>query len=318
MKKIQLGDSYRNICGIVVRNNREKVYEAYQNGYGENDTVHIFSVTKSIISLLFGIAIDRGSIRDVNERVLDFFPDYKVEKGEDTVQDVTIKDMLTMTAPYKSDTEDYPGYFMSKDWVKAALDLLGGTEQSGKFRYAPVIGPDILSGILVRATGYQVLDFADKFLFSPLGIRVDKNIIFQSEQEQLAFYNERKVKGWVAGPSGVNTAGWGLNLTAADMAKIGQLYLNQGIFENKQIVSEQWIRESTRIHSHSGELGLSYGYLWWILDGEDAVYAAVGDGGNVIYVNQKKNLVISIASLFVPDAGDSMELITNVLEPQFD
>lgn len=223
MKKIQLGDSYRNICGIVVQKNGEKVYETYQNGYSENDTVHIFSVTKSIISLLLGIAIDQGNIRSVSEKVLDFFPDYKVEEDEDTVQNVTIKDMLTMTAPYKSKMDDYPNYFMSADW--------------------------------------------------------------------------------------------GLNLTAVDMAKIGQLYLNCGAYETKQIVSEQWIRESTKIHSCSEELGLSYGYLWWILDGEKPVYAAVGDGGNVIYVNQEKNIVVSIAALLVPDAGDSIELIKNVLEP---
>lgn len=94
-----------------------------------------------------------------------------------------------------------------------------------------------------------------------------------------------ETSGWAADPMGVNTAGWGLMLSSMDMAKIGLLYLNYGIWNNIQIVSEKWINESTKEHSRWEIQNLSYGYLWWIhKDG----FAAMGDGGNTIYVNTKK------------------------------
>jgi CubicO group peptidase (beta-lactamase class C family) len=97
------------------------------------------------------------------------------------------------------------------------------------------------------------------------------------------------------------------------MAKIGQLYLNGGAWGGRQIVSADWIKESTEVHSHWDELKLSYGYLWWIVD--ENSYAAMGDGGNVIYVNPAKKLVVAIASLFMPRAKDRIELIKAYIEP---
>ena len=124
--------------------------------------------------------------------------------------------------------------------------MLGGKGRIGEFRYAPVIGPDILSGILVKVTGQSVLEFAKEHLFSPLEIDVESNIIFQSEDEQKEYYHAKNVNGWVADPNDVNTAGWGLNLKAADMAKLGQLYLNGGVRNGRQLISKDWIKESTR------------------------------------------------------------------------
>ncbi len=220
-----------------------------------------------------------------------------------------------MTAPYKYKFNPYIKYFTSDNWVKFSLDLLGGTGRVGKFRYTPLIGPDIMSGILGKVTGKSVICFAQENLFAPLGIVVEKNIIFQSKEEQLAFNQSTNISGWVADPMGVNTAGWGLTLSPMDMAKIGQLYLNHGIWNRRQIVSEKWINESTREHSRWEAQNLSYGYLWWIFkDG----FAAMGDGGNTIYVNTKKNMVISIASLFRPKVKDTIALILEYIEPIFD
>ena len=221
-----------------------------------------------------------------------------------------------MTAPYKHKSEYYTEYFSSDNWVKASLDLLGGRGKIGEFRYTPIIGPDILSGILVKATGQSVLDFATEHLFSPLGITVGSNVIFHNKEEQLAFYEAKHVKGWVADSAGINTAGWGLNLTPMDMAKIGQLYLDGGVWLGKQIVSTGGINESTKEHSRSGKL--SYGYLWWIIDDKEQSYAAIGDGGNVIYVNAKKEIVVSIASLYMQNAKDRIQLIKKYIEPVFE
>lgn len=92
-----------------------------------------------------------------------------------------------MTAPYKYKFNPYIKYFTSDNWVKFSLDLLGGKGQIGKFRYAPLIGSDIMSGILGKVTGQSVINFAQENLFAPLGIVVEKNIIFHSKEEQLAF-----------------------------------------------------------------------------------------------------------------------------------
>ena len=306
---------YCNIAGIIVQKSGQKLYESYFNGYAADTAFHVFSVTKSIVSALIGISIHKGYIRSIDQKVLDFFPDYTLKRGEKTAQHVTIRDMLTMTTPYKYKSAPYTKYFSSESWVKSALDLLGGKGEIGQFRYAPLIGPDILSGILVNATGQSVLDLTYENLFSPMGIDVTQNVVFHDKEEQLSIMKDYHENGWVADPQGINTAGWGLFITPADMAKIGQLYLNCGTWNGKQLIPSEWIDESTTEHSRWDELKLSYGYLWWVFDGDS--YAAIGDGGNVIYVNRAKNLVIAIASLFKPRVKDRIELVKKHIEPVF-
>ncbi len=309
----KINSEYGNTTGIVILKDGVVSYEKYFKGCTANSRVHVYSVTKSVISILIGIALDKGYIKNIDEKVLDYFPEYKVKRGERKIQSITLRNMLTMTAPYKYRFfPPYIKYFTSSDWVKFSLDLLGGHGKTEVFRYAPLIGPDILSGILVKATGKSVLDFGAVNLFEPLGIKVENNLLFQSKEEQLAFNRSMDISGWVTDPMGIHAAGWGLTLTPMDMAKIGQLYLDGGMWEGKRIISSKWIEDSTIEHSRWKKENLSYGYLWWV--NEDG-YAAMGDGGNIIYVNKKKKLVISIAALFVPKAGDRIELIKKFIEP---
>lgn len=308
-------NDYSNITGVLVQKNGSKVYEQYFNGYTPEDAVHIFSVTKSVFSALIGIAIEKGYIKSVEQKVLDFFPDYTIPEGEHTIQDITIRHLLTMTAPYKYTQEPYQEYFTSEDWVTAALDLLGG-EYTGEFLYAAIIGTHILSGILANATDTSTLDFANENLFIPLGIHVPHNVFLRSEEEHNTVMNTKGTCGWVADPQGRNPASWGLFLTPEEMAKIGQLYCNGGIWNNEQIVPASWVAESTKEHSRWGDL--SYGYLWWVIDENEHIYAAMGDGGNVIYINEKKGLVVSIASLFLPNVTDRICLIQEHIEPLFE
>jgi len=308
---------YGNIAGIIVFKDDNAVYESYFNQCSENEPIHVFSVTKSIISMLFGIAIDKGYIKNLDEKVIDFFPNYQTRKREKTIQHVTIRNLLTMTAPYKYRFNPYPKYFSSDDWVISSLDLLGGNGKIGNFKYAPVIGIDILSGILVNATGKSVLEFAQDNLFYPLGISVEKNIYFQNKEEQLDFYKSKGANGWVADPNGTNTAGWGLSLTTMDMAKLGQLYLNEGHWNGRQVISDQWIFESTQVQSVWKARHLKYGYLWWVIDEAEHSYAALGDGGNAIYVNPKYRIVVAVSSLFVPRVKDRVDFIKREIEPIF-
>ncbi len=313
----RINSDYSNIAGIIAQKSGIKLYENYYNGYTANNAIHVASVTKSVISVLVGIAIDNGYIKSVDQKVLDFFPNHTVKTGEKTIQSITIKNLLTMTAPYKYKIEPYEKFFTSPNPIQYALDLLGGDGAVGEFNYSAIGGTHILSGILVRATERSVLDFATENLFSPLGINVPHNVVLRSKEEHFAVMNDRNTNGWAVDPQGINTASWGLFLTPADMGKIGELYLNGGMWDGKQIVSSGWIAESIREHSRCVQWGnLDYGYLWWIIDRDS--YAAFGDGGNVIYVNTKKKIVVSIASFFMPDAKDRVELIKEYIEPMIE
>lgn len=304
---------YGNTAGLAVAKKGELVYETYFNGCSENSFIHVFSVTKSVISALMGIALKQGLIKSLDQPVVEFFPEYQVK--DKRVEDITLRHLLTMTAPYKHQENPYPSYFTSADWVEFSLDMLGGDGQLGEFEYAPLIGPDILSGILEKATGQSVLDFARTHLFDPMAISVEGPITFRDQQEQMAFYQSTTTSGWVAGPNGVNTAGWGLTLTTKDLLKIGQLYLAGGIWQGQQLIPKEWISESTQAHSCWQEMNLDYGYLWWVLG--DGSFAALGDGGNTLYVNPQNQLVVAISGLFVPESEDRIGLIKTEIEPLF-
>lgn len=105
-------------------------------------------------------------------------------------------------------------------------------------------------------------------------------------------------------------------MTPEDMTKIGQLYLDGGRWQGKQLVPADWIANSTKESSRWDKL--LYGYLWWIIDDQAHSFAALGDGGNAIYVNNENGMVIAIASLLVPDARDRIELIKTMIEPAFE
>ncbi len=311
-----INSDYANVAGIIVQKNGIKVYEKYFNGYTTDNTVHVCSVTKSVLSVLIGIAIDQGHIDSLDQKVLTFFPDYMVKDDEKTIQTITLKHLMTMTAPYKYKTEPYELFFTSQNPIQDALDLLGGKGIIGEFNYSAIGGTHILAGILAQATGQSILHFAEKYLFTPMGIRVPHNLLLQSEEEHLAVMNDKTTRGWVVDPQGINTGSWGLFLTPEDMAKIGQLYLDGGRWQGKQLISADWIAESTKQQSRWDTL--SYGYLWWIIDDQTHSVAALGDGGNVIYINNKNGMVIAIASLFMPDARDRIELIKTTIEPAFE
>lgn len=307
---------YNNITGIVIQKDGETRYENYYHGFSADNATHVFSVTKSVFSALIGIAIEQGYIKSVDERVLAFFPDYRVLPNEKTIQNITIQHLLTMTAPYKYETEPYVQFFTSRNPIQDALDLLGGDKRIGAFNYSAIGGTHILSGILARATGQSVLDFAQEHLFAPLGIQVSQSIVIKSEEEHVAVMNDPNTRGWVVDPQGHNMASWGLFLTPQEMGKIGQLYLDGGVWAGEQIVPAGWVAESTREHSRCPDWGkLPYGYLWWVIDSNR--FAALGDGGNVIYVNTKKRMVVSIASFMAPDVKDRIKWITTEIEPLF-
>lgn len=278
------------------------------------------SATKSIVSLLVGIAVDQGKIGSVDERVLSYFPEYKVKRGEKTIQDVTIKHLLTMRAPYKGKGDPWTKVCISEDWTGSSLDFLGGKKGiTDEFEYRTVC-LHILSGILYRATGMLTVDFANKYLFEPIGIARHENFYAKTAEEHKRFTLEKTPKGnvWFADPEGIGTPGYGLCMSAGDMSKIGQLCLQKGIWEGKRIVSDKWIDDMTRPRKVESEYfrGMEYGYLWWIIHPERNIYAAIGNSGNVIYVDPENNLTVAVSSFFKPTVFDRVDFIEDVIVPE--
>lgn len=311
-----------NICEIAAMRNGRLLYSDCWHGFNPTDTLHIMSVTKSVVSLLIGIALDHGLIHNVNQAVLDFFPDYTIKRGEKTIQHVTLKHLLTMTAPYKYKHEPWTKVCTSGDWTKAALDLLGGrTGITGEFKYS-TLGVHILTGIISKTSGMKTVVFANKYLFEPLGISPYSTFEAMTAEEHKEFIMSKEPKKsiWFTDPQGVSTAGYGLCLSAMDMAKLGQLCLDGGVYEGKRIVSSEWITESTKPRIQCDELfgNMSYGYLWWTPDKEKSAYAAIGDGGNVIYVNPERHTVVAVNGTFKPRIFDRVQFIQEYIEPMLD
>ncbi len=304
-----------NICQIYAVREGKTVYDDCWHGYQSDDAVNVNSVTKGVMALLAGIALDRGSIQSTNQKVMDFFPDYKVKKGEKTIFEVTVRHLLTMTAPYKYRSEPWKKVCTSPDWTLAALDHLGGRKGiTGEFRYA-TLGIQILAGIIENATGEKCIDFANRNLFMPLGIPEHTIHGDSSAEDQFDFFmnkNPRKNE-WYSDPRDTVTAGWGLCLSAHDMARIGELVLNGGLYHGKRIISDNYIHDMITPHLKLGErFGfMGYGYLWYKPFDDRDVYAAVGDSGNIIYVNKELSVSVGITGTFKPRIFDRVDFIEN-------
>ena len=279
-----------NICQIYAVKNGSVVFNDCWRGYKTTDAVNVMSVTKSVMALLIGIAIDKGYIRSGDQKVIDFFPDYSVKRGEKTIYLVTLRHLLTMTAPYKYRSEPWTRVCTSNDWTKAALDLLGGRNGiTGEFKYA-TLGIQILSGV-----GASNKDDQFDFLMN----------------------KAPKKNEWYSDPKDTVTAGWGLCLSAEDMAKIGVLILNSGEYDNNRIISTNWIDEMTAPRISLGERfgNMHYGYLWYRPFQDRETIAAIGDGGNVIYVNPENKISVGVTGTFKPRVFDRVAFIEKNILP---
>ncbi|EJR54103.1 hypothetical protein IIM_02159 [Bacillus cereus VD107] len=297
-------EDYKNINGMLVVQKDNVIFEKYYNGHGSGDTFHVASVTKTIISALIGICVDKGYIKSVDQKVMEFFPEYYCNSSE-----ITVRHLLTMIAPYPYADWQEPleELCTQKDWVEYTLNRIGQGGEIGSFKYSSA-GAHLLSAIITSVTGKSAREFANEYLFQPIGMRGIPNYNMKVFGFDDLFGKD--VKGWVHDPNGISTGGWGLTLTVRDMAKFGRLYLNEGTYDGKQILSKSWVKESTEMNPNQ------YGYLWWLRE-EDGVfsYCAMGDGGNVICCIPEKELVVVIASEIIPNAGDRWKLIKDCILP---
>ncbi len=308
-----------NICQICAIKDGRTVLDDSWRGFKTEDAVNVNSVTKGVMALLAGIAIDRGCITSVDQKVMDFFPDYTVKRGEKTIYDVTVKHLLTMTAPYKYRSEPWKKVCTSSDWTLTVLDFLGGRRGiTGEFKYA-TLGIQILAGVIEKATGEKCIDFANENLFLPLEIPEHKLHGDSSKEDQFAFFMNKTPRRneWYSDPQGTVTAGWGICLTARDLAKMGELVLNDGLYNGRRILSGKYLREMTAPHVKLDERfgNMNYGYLWYKPYDDQEISAAIGDSGNIIYVNKEQNVSVGITGTFKPRIFDRVDFIGKKILP---
>ncbi len=255
------------------------------------------SVTKSVISALAGIALQEGFIRGVDQRIEEIFPQYFTDNTDDRKKELQIKHLLTMSAglSWEQSGPIRNQWAMSLNRHKHVINLPMEFEPGEKFIYSAGVS-HLMSGILTEATGMSTLDFADQYLFRYLGI---DNVRWNSDLQGCYFGNA------------------GLFLTPRDMAKIGYLYLNHGNWEGKQIISEEWIRESTKNQMETGT-DFGYGYYWWVKTiGSYECFFARGYGGQYIFVIPDLDIVTVITSSDTKDVEPDyfLEIITSYVIP---
>ncbi|MED3121689.1 serine hydrolase, partial [Bacillus thuringiensis] len=206
-------EEYKNMNGMLVVQKENAIFEKYYNGHGPDDAFHVASVTKTIISALIGICIDKGYIKSVDQKVIEFFPEYTLKAS-----DITVRHLLTMTAPYPFTDWQEPleELCTQEDWVQYTLNRMGNGGEIGSFKYSSA-GAHLLSAIITSTTGKSAREFANKYLFQPLDMREIPNYNMKAFGFDDLFGKD--VKGWVHDPNGISTGGWGLTLTVRDMAK---------------------------------------------------------------------------------------------------
>lgn len=263
----------QTVAFIIIRNDTI-LYEKYFEDYAETSIVASFSMAKSFVSALTGIAIAENYIKDENEPVTNYVPELKTS-GFDKV---TIKHLLQMTSgikyseryndPFSDVAKHYYGTGMREKLLKLKLDKVPGTQ----FFYKS-IDTQLLGLVIERATGRSLSSYIEEKIWKPLGM------------EYVATWSLDQIE------NGIEKAYCCLNARAIDFAKFGKLYLNGGSWNNIQIVPEEWVKKSVAIDTLEASPWY-YQYQWWLASRIYGDYWAEGHHGQYIYVYPPKKLVI--------------------------
>ena len=274
-------EKMRYLKSLIIVKNEEWLIEKYMNGGSPNQFYDLRSASKSILSAILGIAIKDGYLDSIDQKVMDFFPEHITDDLDPRVYDLRIRHLITMKSGFKvkENAKAYHQLYNSSDWINHILHLPFITNPGEKFNYHS-FNTHLLSATITKATGMSTLEYATQVLFLPLGIP--------------------KVL-WEKDPKGYYIGGWGMSLKAQDMTKIGLLYLNDGKFQETQVVPSEWVKSSTT--ERTGMIGTyysgwnktyGYGYLWWVkkIDGKIDIPFALGHGGQRIAFIPKVNAVM--------------------------
>lgn len=303
-KKVKEFIERTGTTGLLVARGNKILYEEYFNGYKETDRMITWSISKSVISALIGIAIEEGYIEDINDLVTDYAPSL-LESG---YRNVSIKDVLQMSSGIGFN-EDYSDRNSDVNRMGAISLGLGGSLESflislenerepGTFNRYVSSDTQVLGMVLREATGMDISKFTEEKLWKPAGMEFDAY--------------------WLTDSTGVESAFGGFNASVRDLARFGILYLNDGFLMGRQIIPLKWIEDSIKTdapHLVPGENPnsdwiLGYGYQWWIPEGNEIEFLAMGIYGQAIYINKSRDIVIVKTSAYKDYLidGDEMEL----------
>ena len=261
---------------LVVSHQGEVVFEYFAKGYSATRQANIKSASKSVLSTLTGIAIERGLIPAIDTPITRWFPELK--KDEDPrKQRITIEDLLTMRSGLESTSGGaYGPWVNSRNWVRYALDRRMVSDPGTSMEYSTGTS-HILSAILTKATGRSTHQFANEVLGKPLGFTFAR---------------------WTRDPQGIYFGGNEMSMTPRQMIAYGELYLNRGQVGDRQVVEADWVDTSCFPRTRSRWDGdREYGYGWWIQDfGRHRACFAWGFGGQYIMVFRELDVVVAITS----------------------
>ena len=282
-----LGKKY-HLDSLTIIRNGYMVLDVYFYPFRKDARHIIHSCTKSITSAAFGIAVNRGYIKDLDQPVYQIFPEREIAGLDDAKKAITLKNLLTMTSGLQTDDSYIYRWrglnemVQADDWVQFVLDRPMAEHPGTRFEYSNCV-TFLLSAIIQKTTGMNTFEFMQKYLFGPLDVSDVK---------------------WESSPNGISVGYGNMSMTPHDMAKIGWLYLKNGRWGDQQLVPQKWVTDSTSKHINA-TLFEGYGYQWWVSPGK--YYAAVGYNGQFIFVVPDKNMVVVFTSVldqvdfFIPE-----------------
>jgi CubicO group peptidase (beta-lactamase class C family) len=270
----------------IIRNGHI-VADAYFHPFTEGSLHPLASATKSFMATVVGIAIDRGFIEAVDQSVFDWFGDRAVADLDADKEAMTIGDLLTMSAGFECFDEPHGPLLLqqmhdSPDWAQFVLDRPMTAPPGTRFAYCSPVS-HLLSAIVTQATDTSTSDFARAHLFEPMGITE---------------FN------WPTDPQGIDWGHGFLVLSPHDMAKLGYLYLQDGVWDGERLVPSEWIDAAT-----SPGVVDYYGYQWWV---EPDGYCAIGWGGQVTCVYPDDELIVAMTG-----GESSMTTVSRMFIEQF-
>lgn len=284
----ELEQNYLPIHSLVVMRHGKIATSGYWHPYTKDMNHIIYSTSKSITALAVGLCIEEGRFK-LEDRLMDFFPDLIVGPVQEYARMRTVRHLLTMTDgqlgdPDKSIDRTYCDWF--KSYLNSSPQVKPGTLYS--YNNAATIG---LSAIIQRVTGMNMMDYLQPRLFDPLGI--------------YGIYCEQQM--------GIDAASRGIHCKTEDLAKIGQMMMQKGKWEGKQIIPAHWVEEATKKQveatnfSYTTDGNTGYGYQWWQY--RDGAIGTKGNGGNNVIYNAKYDLVWAFTANLEDSAGTQPELI---------
>ncbi len=262
---------------MVIVKNGVIVNEYYKDGYDANTIFALHSCSKSLTSALLGIAIEQGYIAGTDVLLSEYFPEI-LTSDNDYLKEMTIWHLLTHTTGFDaSDTANWEAWRQSENWVNYVLECPIIHKPGTVFNYFTG-NTHLLSAIIQKATGQTLYEFGKDNLFEPMGM----NSVSCTTDNQ-----------------GISDGGNGFTMTVYDMAKFGLLFLQNGLWEGQQLISEQWINDSTTTQFTRSSGSANYGYQWWVRtfgDKRYEAYFAQGHYGQFIFVVPELNLVTVFTS----------------------